>query len=103
MPRLPPRIGVPAPLRVGVGAVLALALTAAGLAAAEPLVLKYVFDRVTGDRSMRAIGIGIVGLLGLGTLREVLGALQNWLTWKTRIDLQFSLTERPSRSSSSSR
>jgi ATP-binding cassette subfamily B protein len=74
--------------------VLALALVAAVLAAAEPLVLKYVFDRVAGDRSMRAIGLGIAGLLGLGALREILGGLQNWLTWKTRIDLQFSLTEK---------
>jgi ATP-binding cassette subfamily B protein len=82
------------PFRVEVGGVLTLALTAAALAAVEPLVLKYVFDRVAGDRSLRAIGYGIGGLLALGATREVVGAAQNWLTWKTRIDLQFSLTEK---------
>ena len=82
------------PFRVEVGTVLGLALLAAALAALEPLVMKYVFDRVAGDRAMRPIALGIGGLLALGALREAVGALQNWLTWKTRIDLQFSLTEK---------
>jgi ATP-binding cassette, subfamily B, bacterial len=94
MPRLRRAAAFLAPFRAGVFGVLALALCVAAIGAAEPLVLKYVFDRVAGDRSGRAIAIGVVGLLGLGALREVFAALQNSLMWRTRIDVQFSLTER---------
>jgi len=94
MSRLARALAFLRPFRFEVGGVLALALLAAALAAVEPLLLKYVFDRVAGDRSLRAIGYGIVGLLALGVAREIVGAFQNWLTWKTRIDLQFSLTEK---------
>ena len=82
------------PFRLEVGGVLGLALIVSALAAVEPLLLKYIFDRVVGDRSMRAIAYGIAGLLSLGVTREIVTAVQNWLTWKTRIDLQFSLTEK---------
>jgi ATP-binding cassette, subfamily B, bacterial len=94
MSRLARALAFLRPFRFEVGGVLALALLAAALAAVEPLLLKYVFDRVAGDRSLRAIGYGIVGLLALGVAREIVAAVQNWLTWKTRIDLQFSLTEK---------
>jgi ATP-binding cassette subfamily B protein len=94
MPRLTRARAFLRPFRLEVGGVLALALTATVLAVVEPLLLKYIFDRVAGDRSIRAIAYGIGGLLALGVGREVVTAVQNWLTWKTRIDLQFSLTEK---------
>jgi ATP-binding cassette subfamily B protein len=94
LPRLRRAAAFLAPFRGGVFGVLALALCVAAIGAAEPLVLKYVFDRVAGDRSARAIAIGVMGLLALGALREAFSALQNSLMWRTRIDVQFSLTER---------
>jgi ATP-binding cassette subfamily B protein len=81
-----------APKRRSVAAVLAFALVIAALNAVEPLVLKYVFDRVSGDRATRALALGIALMLVLGLVRELFVGMQNWLTWKTRIELQFSLT-----------
>jgi ATP-binding cassette subfamily B protein len=72
--------------------VLSFALAIAALNAAEPLVLKYVFDRVGGKGVATALAFGVFGMLALGLVRELLMGLQNWLTWKTRIEVQFSLT-----------
>jgi ATP-binding cassette, subfamily B, bacterial len=72
--------------------VLAFALLIAALNACEPLVLKYVFDRVGGNGVASALAIGVAGMLALGLVRELLTGVQNWLTWKTRIEVQFSLT-----------
>jgi ATP-binding cassette subfamily B protein len=81
-----------APKRRAVGAVLSFALVIAALNACEPLLLKYVFDRVAGQSVATALGMGLAGMLALGLVRELLMALQNWLTWKTRIEVQFALT-----------
>src|SRR5205085_9114506 len=78
--------------RGAVAAVLSLALAIATLSACEPLVLKYVFDRVGGGTVGTALAIGVAGMLALGVVRESLSSVQNWLTWKTRIDVQFTLT-----------
>ncbi len=78
-----------APKRRAVGTVLSFALVIAALNACEPLVLKYVFDRVGGQSVATVLGVGLAGMLALGLLRELLMALQNWLTWKTRIEVQF--------------
>jgi ATP-binding cassette subfamily B protein len=81
-----------APKRRAVAVVLSFALAIAALNACEPLVLKYVFDRVGGNAVGAALAIGIGGMLALGLVRELFVGLQNWLTWKTRIDVQFALT-----------
>jgi ATP-binding cassette subfamily B protein len=72
--------------------VLLFALAIAALNACEPLVLKYLFDRVGGDGVASALSIGVAAMLALGLSRELLLGFQNWLTWKTRIEVQFSLT-----------
>src|SRR3954468_7479343 len=81
-----------APRRRAVGAVLVLALLIAALNACDPLVLKYIFDHVSGHGIAGALATGVAGMLALGVARELLNALQNWLTWKTRVEVQFSLT-----------
>jgi ATP-binding cassette subfamily B protein len=81
-----------APKRRAIAAVMSFALTIAALNACDPLVLKYVFDRVGTNGGARALVMGVAAMLALGLLREILLALQNWLTWKTRIEVQFSLT-----------
>src|SRR4051812_2500368 len=81
-----------APKRAAVLSVLSLALCIAALNAAEPLVMKYIFDQVAQQTPLVAVAWGVALMLALGLVREGLGALQNWLTWKTRIEVQFSLT-----------
>jgi ATP-binding cassette, subfamily B, bacterial len=72
--------------------VMGLTLTAAGFEAVEPLILKYLFDRLgTGVESALLIGIG--GLLTIGLFREVISGLSNWLTWRVRLKLNYRLLE----------
>lgn len=65
--------------------ILALTLVVAALNAAEPLVLKVIFDRLANGSSLEALAIGIAGLLGLGIAREIFGGVANWLTWRVRL------------------
>lgn len=74
-------------------AIVAIALVLAALNAVEPLVLRYLFDRLTGPAAMRAVMIGVGTLVGVALLRELGNAVSNWLTWRTRISVQYSLTE----------
>jgi ATP-binding cassette subfamily B protein len=78
------------PKRGAVAAVLLLAVAIAAASAAEPLLMKYVFDHVSVPAAV-GLGIGLMFLLAL--VREAVSAYQNSLTWKTRIEVQFALTE----------
>ncbi|MFW6078172.1 MAG: ABC transporter ATP-binding protein [Gemmatimonadota bacterium] len=81
------------PYRWRIVVILALTLTVSGLNAVEPLVMKYLFDELVGDDAMRALVLGIAGLIGIGFSREVVGGLSNWLTWRVRIGVQYGLLE----------
>jgi ATP-binding cassette, subfamily B, bacterial len=72
--------------------VMGLTLAAAGFEAVEPLILKYLFDKLgTGIESALIIGIG--GLFTIGLFREVISGFSNWLTWKVRLKLNYRLLE----------
>ncbi len=73
--------------------ILLLVLTSAGLSAVEPLVLKHIFDQLGSGGALKAVLLGVAGLVFIGLAREALGATSNWLTWRTRIAVHFSLNE----------
>jgi ATP-binding cassette subfamily B protein len=81
------------PFRGGVAAILGLVLFVGALNALEPLILKYIFDELAGGRRWQAIGLGVGLLVATGLLRDGLGAVSNWLTWRTRISVHYSLME----------
>ncbi|MCA6119217.1 ABC transporter ATP-binding protein [Bradyrhizobium sp. WSM 1738] len=80
------------PQKHAIGMILALTLTVAALNAVEPLVIKAVFDELTAHRA-EILVLSIVALGGLALLRESFDATANWLTWRTRIGLQYALLE----------
>lgn len=72
--------------------IMALTLLVAVLGALEPLVMKYIFDKLTnGVYSPIAIGIGM--LVGLNLAREAVGGLSNWMSWRIRLDVNKALLE----------
>jgi ATP-binding cassette subfamily B protein len=80
------------PYRRTVGIILLVTLVIAALNAAEPLILKFIFDKL-GAADRAALVTGIIWLLGVGLLREAGTAATNWLTWHTRLGLHYSLLE----------
>jgi ATP-binding cassette, subfamily B, bacterial len=81
------------PFRGAIARILLVALALAAVNAAEPLALKRIFDGLGVGASARGLVEGILALVALGLLREGLTAVSNWLTWRTRIGIQFSLTD----------
>jgi ATP-binding cassette, subfamily B, bacterial len=81
------------PQRHAILLIVALVLAVAGLSAFEPLILKGVFDQLTGPEHAKAIMLGILLLLGFAVARESMDGFANWLTWRTRIGLQYALLE----------
>jgi ATP-binding cassette subfamily B protein len=76
-----------------VACILLLVLTAGALNALEPLVLKHIFDNLGAGQAWRSVVLGVALLVGAGVLREGVNAVSNWLTWRTRIGVHFSLME----------
>jgi ATP-binding cassette subfamily B protein len=70
-----------------------ITLLLAGVNAAEPLILKYLFDGLASHPEKHVLVMGIGGLLGLGVFRELASGLTNWLTWQTRLGIHYSLLE----------
>jgi ATP-binding cassette subfamily B protein len=81
------------PQRHAVTVIMLLVLAVAGINAFEPLVLKWVFDQLTDLQQAGAIMAGILLLLGFAICREAMDGFANWLTWRTRIGLQYALLE----------
>ena len=81
------------PYRKAVGVLLLLTLFAAAINAAEPLVLKFIFDNLSTNPVVRVLLVGIAWLVGLGLFRELVTAISNWLTWHTRLGIHYALLE----------
>lgn len=81
------------PHKTAVLAILGLTLALSALNAFEPLVLKFIFDTLGGNRRVTLL-IELVALMGVFALtREASTAMADWLTWRTRIGLQYALLE----------
>jgi ATP-binding cassette subfamily B protein len=52
-----------------------------------------VFDELTADRQASVIAMGVFALLAFALARELMDGFANWLTWRTRIGLQYALLE----------
>lgn len=73
--------------------ILGLTLVVAAANALEPLIMKYIFDRLGGSTTTKTILVGAGLLLGLGLFRDLIGGLSNWLSWRTRLNIQYGLLE----------
>jgi ATP-binding cassette, subfamily B, bacterial len=73
--------------------ILALTLVVAALGAVEPLLLKAIFDRLEGRAPLgEALKVvGAIVLVGVG--KELLSALANCLTWRTRLRIHHHLLD----------
>jgi ATP-binding cassette, subfamily B, bacterial len=93
--RLRRALGFAAPHKTAVISILLFTFVLAAANAAEPLVLKRIFDDL-GDAERRKPEIilgSVVVLLVLGLVREALGGICNWLTWRTRLGIHYGLLE----------
>lgn len=73
--------------------ILVLTLLVAGAGAVDPLVMKYIFDSLTGPQASEGLFIGVSLLAGLALGREIVQALSNWLTWRTRLRIHYRLLD----------
>jgi ATP-binding cassette subfamily B protein len=81
------------PQRHAILIIVLLTLVVAAINACEPLILKWIFDGQTAAASLQLLFIGIGALGGLAIMRESMDGFANWLTWRTRIGLQYALLE----------
>lgn len=93
MARLRRAVAFAAPHHRSVLGIVGITLVLATINAAEPLVLKYVFDSLAAAPELRPLVIGVLILFALGTVRELSSSISNWLTWKTRLGLHYALLE----------
>src|SRR4051812_1998252 len=91
--RLKRAIAFAFPYKRAVLGILGFTLLLAGINAAEPLVLKYIFDGIGNLGGTGVLITGVAWLAGLGLVREVATAFSNWLTWHTRLGLHYGLLE----------
>jgi ATP-binding cassette subfamily B protein len=81
------------PYRKSVFGLLFFTLFLAGINAAEPLILKRIFDNIGPKQSTVSLFWGIGWLAALAILREFASGFSNWLTWNTRLGLHYTLLE----------
>jgi ATP-binding cassette subfamily B protein len=79
------------PFRTAIVTGAAIAAAIGAINAVEPLVLKSVFDALSGNA--RKLMAFVCLLLVLALLRELGMGLANWMTWRTRLGLHHSLLD----------
>src|SRR5436190_8367019 len=97
--RLRRAIGFAAPFRKAVFVIFLFTLGLAGVNAAEPLVLKYLFDNLTTHPEATILISAVIGLLILGVFRELASGFSNWLTWHTRLNVHYEAPRKTGRGS----
>jgi ATP-binding cassette, subfamily B, bacterial len=80
------------PQSASVGGIVGLTLATTALGAVEPLLMKALFDGLVGGGVAGSWGwVAALAALALG--REALGSVGNWLSWRTRLRVQYGLLE----------
>jgi ATP-binding cassette subfamily B protein len=82
-----------APYKLAVAGIAALTLVLAILGAADPMAMKAVVDALArADRNVLLGAIAALAAIEIG--RAALGALSSSLTWRVRVDVDYTLRER---------
>jgi ATP-binding cassette subfamily B protein len=81
------------PQRNVILSIIALMMMAAAINVIEPLLFKSLFDELASEQRVRAVILVVAILCVLALLREFADGTANWLTWRTRIGLQYALLE----------
>jgi ATP-binding cassette, subfamily B, bacterial len=81
------------PHRKSVALILGLTLIGAVIGAVQPLLLKYIFDVLGDQGALEGVLWALGGLVVLALINEATGGISNWLTWRTRIGIQYALLE----------
>src|SRR4051812_19116175 len=76
------------PYRKAVIGIFFITLLVAAANAAEPIILKYLFDNLASDlREAKVLTKFLLMLIGIGIFRELASGLSNWMTWHTRLGI----------------
>ncbi|GAA0890335.1 ABC transporter transmembrane domain-containing protein [Fulvivirga kasyanovii] len=89
--RLKRALALAAPKKWNIFLIIVLTIMVAVAGVVEPLIMKYIFDGLTGDIQAERLIRGIAFLLVLGLAKEIISSTSNWLTWRTRIGVHYSL------------
>jgi ATP-binding cassette, subfamily B, bacterial len=82
------------PYRKAVFGIFFITLLVAAANAAEPIILKYLFDNLASDlRDAKVLTRFLLMLIGLGVFRELATGISNWMTWHTRLGIHYALLE----------
>ncbi|UJR86908.1 ABC transporter ATP-binding protein [Sandaracinus amylolyticus] len=82
------------PHRRKITMILALTMMAAALGAAEPLVLRWIFDALAaGSGEIDVALTGVAALALVGVLREIGAGTATFMTWRTRLEIHFALLD----------
>lgn len=82
-----------APYKLAVAGIIGLALVLSVIGAADPLVLKYLFDALGRGERMPVV-YALAALLGIEIARSILGTRNSILTWRVRVGVDYTLRER---------
>lgn len=89
--RLKRAFSLAAPKKRNVVLIIILTILVVMAGVAEPLLLKFIFDQLSGEFRINLLIQGIGLLLGLSLVKEIVAAFSNWLTWRTRIRVHHNL------------
>jgi ATP-binding cassette subfamily B protein len=76
-----------------IAGILTLALVLAGASVLEPLLVKRIIEGLDARTLDRPLATSIAALAALALVREVLGSISNWWTWRTRLAIHFDLLD----------
>ncbi len=89
--RLVRALKLASPKRATVVIIIFFTIIVAVAGVLDPLIMKYIFDSLTDGFQTKLLIKGLLFLLALNVFKEGVGALSNWLTWKTRIKVHHKL------------
>lgn len=91
--RLRRAIGFAADRKSAVALIVTLTLLVGVASSIEPLVLRATVDGLSARDGVRQLVQGIVALVGIYLFREWMSALGDWLTWRTRLRVHYSILD----------